>query len=161
MLNILKISSSLLIADRGGFIFEPEIGVHGQVAEFDFVSLYPYIMFRKNLSTETITCGCCPDSDLTVPELLYYHICKRRAGIVPISLEIVLEKRAKYKQLSKLSSASLDLTAIYEARQSVLKWILVTSFGYLGYNNAKFGRIDAHIAVCAFDRQILLQRQQK
>jgi DNA polymerase elongation subunit (family B) len=151
----------LLIADRGGFIFEPEIGVHGQVAEFDFVSLYPNIMFRKNLSTETIMCGCCPDSDLKVPELLYYHICKRRAGIVPISLEIVLEKRAKYKQLSKLSSisasASLDLNAIYEARQSVLKWILVTSFGYLGYNNAKFGRIDAHIAVCAFDRQILLQ----
>jgi DNA polymerase-2 len=27
----------------------------------------------------------------------------------------------------------------------------------LGFNNAKFGRIDAHIAVCAFDRQILLQ----
>src|SRR4030095_13297878 len=25
------------------------------------------------------------------------------------------------------------------------------------FNNAKFGRIDAHIAVCAFDRQILLQ----
>jgi DNA polymerase elongation subunit (family B) len=33
----------------------------------------------------------------------------------------------------------------------------VTSFGYLGFNNAKFGRIDAHIAVCAFDRQIFLQ----
>ena len=33
----------------------------------------------------------------------------------------------------------------------------MTSFGYLGFNNAKFGRIDAHIAVCAFDRQILLQ----
>ena len=26
----------------------------------------------------------------------------------------------------------------------------------LGFNNAKFGRIDAHIAVCAFDRQTLL-----
>ena len=156
--ELFKNFKQLLIADRGGFIFEPEIGVHEQVAEFDFVSLYPNIMFRKNLSSETITCGCCPDSDLKVPELLdCYHICKRRTGIVPISLEIVLEKRAKYKQLSKLSSISLELNAIYEARQSVLKWILVTSFGYLGYNNAKFGRIDAHIAVCAFDRQILLQ----
>ena len=38
-----------------------------------------------------------------------------------------------------------------------MKWILVTSFGYLGFNNAKFGRIDAHIGVCAFDRQIVLQ----
>jgi len=48
------------------------------------------------------------------------------------------------------------LKAIYDARQNSLKWILVTSFGYLGFNNAKFGKIDAHIAVCAFDRQILL-----
>jgi DNA polymerase-2 len=29
-------------------------------------------------------------------------------------------------------------------------------FGYLGHANAKFGRIDAHIAVCAWDREILL-----
>jgi DNA polymerase-2 len=32
----------------------------------------------------------------------------------------------------------------------------VCSFGYLGFNNAKFGRIDAHIAVCAWDRKILI-----
>ncbi|EMO53823.1 hypothetical protein LEP1GSC172_4439 [Leptospira noguchii] len=30
----------------------------------------------------------------------------------------------------------------YEARQSALKWMLVTSFGYLGYRNAKFGRLE-------------------
>ena len=29
-------------------------------------------------------------------------------------------------------------------------------FGYLGFNNAKFGRIDAHIAVCAWDREVLV-----
>jgi DNA polymerase-2 len=49
------------------------------------------------------------------------------------------------------------LKKIYNARQSALKWILVTSFGYLGFSNAKFGRIDAHIAVCAFARNILLE----
>jgi DNA polymerase-2 len=40
-------------------------------------------------------------------------------------------------------------------RQAALKWILVTAFGYLGFKNARFGRIDAHIATCAFARQIL------
>ena len=29
-------------------------------------------------------------------------------------------------------------------------------FGYLGFNNAKFGRIDAHIGVCAWDRKVLV-----
>ena len=155
-----KSLQELLVADRGGFIFEPEIGVHENVAEFDFVSLYPNIMFKKNLSAETINCSCCcrPNSDLKVPELLaYYHICSRRTGIVPLSLNIVLQKRAKYKQLLLQPNISSKLKTIYYARQNSLKWILVTSFGYLGFNNAKFGRIDAHIAVCAFGRQILLQ----
>ena len=29
-------------------------------------------------------------------------------------------------------------------------------FGYLGHANAKFGRIDAHIGVCAWDRKVLI-----
>ncbi|MGB6528137.1 MAG: DNA polymerase domain-containing protein [Candidatus Nitrosopolaris sp.] len=154
-----KTYDELLIADRGGLIFEPEIGVHENVAEFDFASLYPNIMLKKNLSAETIRCYCCPDSVLRVPEL-DYNICEKRTGIIPTSLKIVLEKRAKYKKLKNnntTASSNSELKAIYEARQSSLKWILVTSFGYLGFNNAKFGRIDAHIAVCAFDRQILLR----
>lgn len=155
-----KTFEELLIADRGGFIFEPEIGIHEQVAEFDFVSLYPNIMLKKNLSAETIRCSCCLNSRLRVPEL-DYNICEKRTGIIPTSLGIVLKKRTKYKELlSKCSSNTTnnkESKRIYDARQSSLKWILVTSFGYLGFNNAKFGRIDAHIAVCAFDRQILLQ----
>jgi DNA polymerase-2 len=150
-----KTFEELLLADRGGFIFEPETETHEQVAEFDFVSLYPNIMLKKNLSAETIHCNCCPDSKLRVREL-NHNICERRVGIVPTSLKILLEKRAIYKHLKK-STTNQKLKAVYDARQTSLKWILVTSFGYLGFNNAKFGRIDAHIAVCAFDRQIVLQ----
>lgn len=155
-----KTFEEMLVADRGGFIFEPEIGGHEKVAEFDFVSLYPSIMLKKNLSAETIQCECCKDSKLRVPEL-GYHICEKRIGIVPTSLRIVLDKRATYKKLLKnFATADPQLKAIYDSRQNSLKWILVTSFGYLGFNNAKFGRIDAHIAVCAFDRRILLQATQ-
>src|SRR5919112_1550028 len=91
-----------------------------------------------------------------IPEL-DYNICEKRIGIIPLSLKIVIDKRSRYKQLLKSPFISSELKSIYDARQNSLKWILVTSFGYLGFNNAKFGRIDAHIAVCAFDRQILLQ----
>ncbi|MCB1165840.1 MAG: DNA polymerase [Leptospiraceae bacterium] len=44
----------------------------------------------------------------------------------------------------------------YDQRQSSLKWMLVTSFGYLGYRNAKFGKIESHEAVTAFGRDKLL-----
>jgi DNA polymerase elongation subunit (family B) len=49
------------------------------------------------------------------------------------------------------------LRRIYHMRQGALKWILVTCFGYLGYRNARFGKVDAHIAVCAFARDALLK----
>jgi DNA polymerase, archaea type len=151
-----KSFEELLIADRGGFIFEPELGVHEQAAELDFVSLYPNIMLQKNISAETVHCYCCPNSKLRVPEL-DYNVCEKSTGIVPTSLGIVLDKRASYKELKEDNNINKSLKAIYDARQSALKWILVTSFGYLGFNNAKFGRIDAHIIVCAFDRQIFLK----
>lgn len=144
----------LLVADRGGFVFEPRLGVYDRIGELDFASLYPTIMERKNLSAETVACHCCPRSRNVVPEV-GYHICEKRRGIVPKTLSLLLTKRAEYKAL-KSATTNPRLQAQYDARQAALKWILVCSFGYLSFRNAKFGRIDAHIAVCAFARKILL-----
>ena len=148
-----KDRNELLMADRGGFIFEPKVGVHENVGELDFSALYPNIMYRKNISAETVRCACCPDSDNRVPEL-GWNVCKKRDGIVPLAIKIIVEKRLHYKELKKTAKgADYDR---YNARQAALKWLGVTTFGYLGFNNAKFGRIDAHIAVCAWDRKILI-----
>ncbi|HYB76336.1 MAG TPA: DNA polymerase domain-containing protein, partial [Nitrososphaerales archaeon] len=148
----LKDRNQLLTADRGGFIFEPRMGVHEGVCELDFHALYPNIMLRKNISAETVRCPCCPDSKNRVPEL-DWNVCERKKGIVPRAIEIVVTKRLNYKRL-KNDSKGTDRDR-YNARQAVLKWLGVTTFGYLGFNNAKFGRIDAHIAVCAWDRKLL------
>jgi DNA polymerase I len=148
-----KDRNELLTADRGGFIFEPKMGVHENVGELDFSALFPNIMYRKNISAETVRCPCCPDSKNRVPEL-GWNVCERRKGIVPLAIHIIVEKRLRYKELkSNARGADYDR---YDARQAALKWLGVTTFGYLGFNNAKFGRIDAHIAVCAWDRRVLL-----
>jgi len=152
--EIFKTRMDLLIGDRGGLILEPRIGVHENVGEVDFASLFGNIMLKKNISAETIDCKCCPDSELQVPEL-GYHICKKQ-GIVPQSLKLLLDKRQRYTELIE-ATKDKDKIKLYKERKTALKWILVTSFGYLGFNNAKFGRIDAHMAVCAFARQLLLQ----
>jgi DNA polymerase-2 len=49
---------------------------------------------------------------------------------------------------------------ICHRKQAALKWMLVTCFGYLGYRNARFGRIEAHEAVTAFGRESLLQAKE-
>jgi len=69
---------------------------------------------------------------------------------------MLLSKRHRYSELIETTKDNVKLE-VYKQRKSALKWILVTSFGYLGFNNAKFGRIDAHMAVCAFARKLLLE----
>lgn len=150
-----KTLEDLLIADRGGLYLVPELGLHEKVAEFDFAALFPNIMYKLNVSAETVRCDCCPDSKNIVPEL-GYHICERRRGITPKSLEIVIKKRATYKILKKLAKEEEE-REIYDDRQTQYKWIGVTSFGYQGYSNAKNGLIDSHQVVCADARHALFK----
>jgi DNA polymerase elongation subunit (family B) len=150
-----KSAWELLVADRGGLVFEPKLGIHDGVVEVDFSSMYPTLMAKRNISAETVLCRCCPDSKLRVPEL-GYNICEKREGIVPRTLKMILKKRAAYKRMRN-ETRDPKLRRLYDQRQNALKWILVTCFGYLGYRNARFGRVDAHIAVCAFARDSLLK----
>jgi DNA polymerase elongation subunit (family B) len=150
-----KSAWELLVADRGGFIFEPKLGIHDGVAEVDFSSMYPTLMAKRNISAETVLCKCCPNSRVRVPEL-GYNLCEKREGIVPRTLKMILKKRATYKRLRREADDS-KLRQVFDRRQNALKWILVTCFGYLGYKNARFGKVDAHIAVCAFAREALLR----
>jgi len=146
-----KTAAQLLSGDKGGLIFMPPPGLHVGVAEIDFESMYPGLMARHNISPETVACACCTGAD--VPELRY-HICKRRRGLVPRVLEPLLKRRSRYKTQAAHTTGTARET--YDNRQAVLKWMLVTCFGYLGYKNARFGRIESHEAVTAFGREALL-----
>ena len=107
-------------------------------------------MLKKNISAETFSADAALDSKLRVPEL-GYNICRKRRGIVPKTLELLLKKRLRSEAHDE------ELRRVYDLRQQALKWILITCFGYLGYRNARFGKVDAHIAVCAFAREALLK----
>ncbi len=54
-----KTAGELLTIDKGGLTFMPPIGLHTQVAEVDFASMYPTIMAIHNISPETVNCSCC------------------------------------------------------------------------------------------------------
>ncbi len=150
-----KSAYELLVADRGGFVYEPKVGIHDGIGEVDFSSMYPALMVKNNISAETVLCQCCPDSKLRIPEL-NYNICEKRIGVVPKALKLILSKRLAYKRL-KETVKEPTLRDVYDNRQAALKWILVCCFGYLGYRNAKFGTVDGHIGVCAFGREAFLK----
>jgi len=151
-----KSGFELLTIDKGGMVFLPPVGFQEEVAELDFASMYPAIMARFNISPETVGCSCCPGN--RVPET-GYTICTKRKGLVPKTLEPLLAKRARYKQRLR-STADPKRRERYDQRQNALKWLLVVSFGYLGYKNARFGRIEAHECVTAYSRETLLQAKE-
>ena len=144
----------LVPADRGGVIFVPPVGVFGPVDEFDFASLFPHIMVRKNLSAETLECRCCPDSPVRAPGL-GYRSCTRQVGLIPRTLEPLLTRRLAYKAAAKDPRLPPLERARLTGRVKMLKWILVTAFGYQGYRNARFGRIECHEAINAYARELL------
>lgn len=153
-----KTLSTLLKSDRGGLHFLPPKGYHEQVAELDFASMYPTLMRNHNISSETINCLCCTDSTHRVPEL-GYRLCEKHAGFIPETLDPIITKRARYKELKK-SAQTEELRRKYDRMQTGLKWILVTCFGYLGFKKSRMGRIEAHEAVNAFAREALLRAKE-
>jgi DNA polymerase elongation subunit (family B) len=146
-----KTAWDLLVADKGGLVYQPITGLYEGVAEIDFASMYPAMMVHHNISPETVDCACCPDN--AAPEI-GYSTCRRREGLVTRTLRPILARRQGLKRLRNASTG--PLRARYDHRQNALKWILVTCFGYLGYKNARFGRIEAHETVTAYAREKLL-----
>ncbi len=221
-----KHPDELLKADRGGLVFLPRLGFFTNVGELDFVSEFPSIMARFNISPETVNCGCCPEAP-RIPEL-GYRVCQRRRGITSRVVERLIRKRQEYKRqmagdtkgeiadpqeqgsapagpqaviLSEAKNLALNVfktvqdpsssrgcgtpqddssrnsaacktppchgvadspAAVLERRhaakerRAALKWLLVCCFGYTGYKNARFGKIEAHEAINAVAREKLL-----
>ncbi|HWU39287.1 MAG TPA: DNA polymerase domain-containing protein, partial [Candidatus Acidoferrum sp.] len=146
-----KTAWDLLVADKGGLVYQPITGLYEGVAEIDFASMYPAMMVHHNISPETVDCACCPEA--AAPEI-GYSTCHRREGLVTRTLRPILTRRQALKHLR--NAASGITRERYDHRQNALKWILVTCFGYLGYKNARFGRIEAHETVTAYAREKLL-----
>ena len=131
--EVLRKFSELKTADRGGMMFQPEPGIFEDVDEIDFTSMYPSIIVQANLSPETIG-----------------HPEQQQRGFLPTALEPLLALRIQTKHLKKTDPVITGIDAI-------LKWMLVTCFGYTGYKNAKFGRIEVHEGITGRSRDILLQ----
>jgi len=148
--ELFKRASTLDDADRGGTTFAPDVGLHEDVHELDFASLYPNIIRTRNVSPETVRCGCCDSED--VPGL-GYSVCDRD-GYLPEVLGPLIDARSEIK--AQIPDVAGDERERLEAASSAIKWILVSCFGYQGFSNAKFGRIECHEAINAYARELLL-----
>ncbi len=123
-------------------IYQPLIGLHHNVAQIDFSSMYPAIMVKHNISPETVGRENAPE------------------GLIPRTLLPLLEKRLTIKNILPDLNPNDCRVDLLKKRAAALKWLLVVCFGYLGYKNARFGKIESYEAVTAMSRELMLQAKE-
>lgn len=138
----------LIEYDRGGVVYQPRPGLYWRVCQIDFKSLYPNIIVRYNISGETVDRPLC--RNILKLSWTPHKICLDDEGIVPMSIRELIHLKDLYERLYKESGDK-----IFSERKNAVKWILVASFGYLGYRNSLFGSVMAHETVTSTSREIM------
>jgi len=82
--------------------------------------------------------------------IVRYDLTPGRISFLPEALEGLLSRRLIYKKMDGES-------VVYHSRNVALKWLLLTSFGYTGYKNAKFGKIEVHERITELGRKALAE----
>ena len=142
-----KSGMQLIQSDRGGMVYQPKVGLHMDVAQVDFVSMYPAVIIKGNISPE-----------VPLPNVL--EPAREELGVVPLTLKPLYQKRVAIKNKVRQYPPDHPMVAVLKERANALKWLLVVCFGFLGYKNARYGRIEAHEAVTKGGREVLLRAKE-
>jgi len=131
-----------IFRDRGGLIFSPKVGLHENVGELDFESMYPNIIVRYNISYETAS----PDG-----------IDQSRKGLLPCLVETVLARRLYFKHLREKFPKDSKKWRLCDNRQKALKNILVCIYGYSGCFANRFGNVRCYEEINRLARENLIK----
>lgn len=116
----------------GAIVIEPKAGVYFNVTVLDFASLYPSVLYRWNLSYETINCPHKECRSNRVPDLPHW-ICTKKLGLTSTLIGMLRHIRVYwFKPKSKDKSLSSTVRSWYSVVQQGLKVILNASYGVMG-----------------------------
>ncbi|GAQ94869.1 DNA polymerase-2 [Thermodesulfovibrio aggregans] len=152
------------ITYEGGFVKEPEVGLHKGIAVVDFASLYPSIIATYNISIDTLNCNCCKESGYKVPDFPYWF-CKNIRGFESQAIEELLMERLELKkQLKTLNPESHEYLEL-DTKQKALKTIINASYGYYAYPASRWYSKECAEAITALGRywikEVLTKAEQK
>lgn len=128
--------------DKGGLLFSPIPGLHENVAELDFESMFPNIIARHNISYETVT----PN-----------HVDKTKQGFLGEVVKIVLDRRLRFKRLRRRYPKNSKEYTWCNQRQKALKSILVCIYGFSGCFANRFNNLAVFNEINTLSRRVMVQ----
>jgi DNA polymerase elongation subunit (family B) len=127
--------------DRGALILSPRVGLHENVAELDFNSLFPSIIVKHNISYETVSTN---------------GIDHTRSGLLAEITERFVHRRRELRQRRNGLPEDSDAWRELDQREQVLKKHLVSLFGYSGSDLNRFGNVFAYREVNRIGRETVV-----
>jgi len=140
--NNVTTAKETIFRDRGGLILSPKVGLHENVAELDYESMYPHIIIKNNISYETVT---------------PHFIDKTRKGFLGELTKKVLSRRLYFKHLKKKYPRISREWLWCEQHQIALKGILVCIYGYSGCLANRFNNVATYEEINKIAREILVK----
>ena len=123
---------------KGAIVFEPIGSIHKNVIILDMNRYYPSIILTLNISPETFG----KNTD--------------KLGIVPKMVIYLYKQRKKYEQLMEQYDPGSPEYQNYARKRQVVKDLLNSVYGYLGYRKSRFFNIEMAETVTATARKGLL-----
>ena len=141
--------------NEGGYVREPEKGLHENLVQFDFRSLYPSIIISKNISPDVMTLD-----EVKNPE--EYNISpehgikfkKSPQGFIPSVIDKILQERFRIKREMKASQDETERKAL-DVQQQAIKRLANTMYGIYGFPRFRWYSFDCAKAITSWGRQYI------
>ncbi len=144
-----EVKQRMMRGIEGGFVKQPEKGLHEKIAVCDFRSLYPTLIIAYNIDKTTYNKPC---KDYNVSPK-GHRFCKKPIGLIPKMLKEFLEKRIEIKKEMKKYKKGTPQYKFNYYRQWALKIIANSSYGYMVYARAKWYSREAGESVTSWARE--------
>lgn len=141
--------------NEGGYVREPDVGLHENIVQFDFRSLYPSIIISKNISPDVLVD---PDEEnkekyhISPEHNLYFK--KEPIGFIPSVISNILNERFKVKKAMKLAVEGTERKSL-DVQQQALKRLANTMYGIYGFPRFRWYSFECAKAITAWGRQYI------
>ena len=168
-------------SNSGGYVKEPEIGLHENLVQFDFKSLYPTLIISKNISPdvlvkdnvsynakfedfetgyddidnvreEELSSEMDNDEEYYISPEHYFKFKKEPQGFIPSALEDILNERFAVKNRMKETDDPV-LKKSLDVQQQALKRLANTMYGVYGFLRFRWYSFECAQAITAWGRQ--------
>jgi DNA polymerase I len=141
---------------KGGFVLEPEKGLHSNVLVLDFKSMYPSIIRTFNICPTTLITGKPVQGAIETPSGSKFVPKSVMEGIIPKILEGMMKRRQAVQRKYK-SEKDPARKEVYFAEQWALKIMSNAFYGYLGYSRARVYDLAIANSITSSGRNMILK----